>query len=329
MEEKYSVTLSDGKSFKVAIGETILEASIKSGVHLQYSCKDGRCGVCKTKLNTGKAYDIVKSNFLSKKDKLESNILTCCSGIKSDIHIDAEDLNYLSDIKTKILPCKIDSIKPLSKNVILLVLRLPPNSSFKYLAGQYISLFGPSGEKRSYSISSYKIRNQNKIELIIKLYSKGLFSEFFLKVAKLNDLMRFEGPLGTFFLREVNAERLIFIATGTGIAPIKAMLEDIDEKGKLKRFKDVLVYYGVRDQKDVFFDYKKFTPDGVDFRFVYSNKNNEIRYVQDAVVADFSSLENTCVYACGSDVMIKSAFDKFSDYNLDQKLFFSDIFLKS
>ena len=329
MGDKYSVSLSDGKCFEVFSGETILEASIRSGIHLEYSCKDGRCGVCKAKLNSGETYEIIKSNFLTDEDKIKNNILTCCSGLKSDIKIDAEDLFYLSDITTKILPCRIDSISRLSNDVISLILRLPPNSNFNYLAGQHISLIGPSGEKRSYSVASYKMRKRDRIELIIKLYSKGLFSDYFVNDLKVNDLMRFEGPLGTFFLRDLDIDRIIFIATGTGIAPIKAMLEDIDENGRLKKYKEVLVYYGVRNQKDVFFDYKKFTPDGIDFRFVYSTKNDEIKYVQDAVVADFSSLEKTCIYACGSDVMIKSAFDKFSDYNLDHKLFFSDIFLKS
>ena len=329
MYGKYSVTLSDGKRFEVNSGETILEAAIKSGIHLEYSCKDGRCGVCMTKLVSGKTYELLKKNFLSKKDKQENKILTCCSGLESDILIDAEDLFYLSDIVTKVLPCKIDSINRLSKDVISVVLRLPPGSDFDYLAGQYISLFGPSGEKRSYSIASYNLKDKGKIELYIKLYEKGLFSEFFSNVAKVNDLMRLEGPLGTFFLRDHDVDNLIFLATGTGIAPIKGILESMKKNNLTKKFSQILVYYGTRYKEDIFFNYKDFVPSGVEFKLILSKLGKDIKYVQDAVLADFKSLENTCIYACGSSNMIQSAHDKFLEYNLDSKLFFSDSFLES
>jgi len=329
MHSKYSVTLSDGKRFEVASGETILEAAKKRGIHLEYSCNDGRCGVCMTKLVSGKTYELLKKNFLSKKDKQENKILTCCSGLESDILIDAEDLFYLSDIVTKVLPCKIDSINRLSKDVISVVLRLPPGSDFDYLAGQYISLFGPSGEKRSYSIASYNLKDKGKIELYIKLYEKGLFSEFFSNVAKVNDLMRLEGPLGTFFLRDHDVDNLIFLATGTGIAPIKGILESMKKNNLTKKFSQILVYYGTRYKEDIFFNYKDFVPSGVEFKLILSKLGKDIKYVQDAVLADFKSLENTCIYACGSSNMIQSAHDKFLEYNLDSKLFFSDSFLES
>jgi len=329
MHGKYSVTLSDGKRFEVTSGETILEAAIKSGIHLEYSCKDGRCGVCMTKVKSGKTYEILKNNFLSEKDKHENKILTCCSGLKSDIQIDAEDLFYLSDIVTKVLPCKIDSINRLSKDVISVVLRLPPGSDFDYLAGQYISLFGPLGERRSYSIASYSLKNKGKIELFIRLYEKGLFSEFFANVAKVNDLMRLEGPLGTFFLRDHDVDNLIFLATGTGIAPIKAIMESIKENNLSGEFKQISVYYGTRYEEDIFFNYKDFVPSGVEFKLILSKLGKDIKYVQDAVLADFESLEKTSIYACGSNNMINSAYDKFLKYKLDPKLFFSDSFLES
>jgi len=329
MYGKYSVTLSDGKRFEVNSGETILEAAIKSGIHLEYSCKDGRCGVCMTKVESGKTYELLKNNFLSEKDKHENKILTCCSGLKSDIQIDAEDLFYLSDIVTKVLPCKIDSINRLSKDVISVILRLPPGSDFDYLAGQYISLFGPSGERRSYSIASYNLKDIGKIELYLKLYEDGLFSKFFANVAKVNDLMRLEGPLGTFFLRDFVVNRLIFIATGTGIAPIKAILESMEKNNVTKKFKQILIYYGTRYEEDIFFNYKDFVPSGVEFKLILSKLGKDIKYVQDAVLADFESLENTSIYACGSNNMINSAYDKFLKHNLDPKLFFSYSFLES
>jgi len=235
----------------------------------------------------------------------------------------------LSNIDTKILPCKIDSINLLTRDVISVVLRLPPNSNFNYLPGQYISLYGPSGEKRSYSISSYNLRKVGKIELYIKLYEKGLFSEFFANIAKVNDLMRLEGPLGTFFLRDKDVSRLIFVATGTGIAPIKAIIEGMKDGNSSMRYKEIYIYYGARFKEDVFFDYKEFAPDNICFNIVFSRNDNNSMYVQDAVLKDFSSLEDTCVYACGSDKMIRSAYDQFINNKLDPKLFFSDIFLKS
>jgi len=329
MDGNYLVTLSDGKNFEVFSGETILEASLKNGIHTEYSCMDGRCGVCKTKLISGETYEIRKSNLLSEEDKHENKILTCCSGLKSDIRIDAEDLFYLSEIDTKVLPCKIDSINRLSKDVISVVLRLPPGSNFNYLGGQYISLFGPLGERRSYSIASHNLKKKGKFELFIKLRKNGLFSEFFANIAKVDDLMRFEGPLGTFIIRDFSVDRLIFLATGTGIAPIKSILESIVEKNLTRKYKQISVYYGAKYKEDLFFDYRDFVPSEVEFKLILSRLGKKIKYVQDAVLADFESLENTCIYACGSNEMINSAYVKFLEHNLDPKLFFSDSFLKS
>ena len=331
MREIYTVKLLDGKSFKVNKSETILDASLKNNIHLAYSCKDGRCGVCKTRVIKGETNEIIESSILNKEERKRGFILTCVTAASSDIEISAEDLFYLSEIETRLLPCKIDKINKLNKEIMSVILRFPPNSNFKYLPGQYITLTDPSGNKRSYSISSYKDRHNNKIELIIKVYQDGILSNYFLNIAKKDDLMRLEGPLGTFFLRDArpNVDVLIFIATGSGIAPVKAMLEKIEEEKLMDRYKEVYVYYGTRYRKDMFFNCNDFLPDGVVFRTVFSREGGDFRYVQDAVLDDFKSFHRVSVYACGSQDMIKSSSEQFFNKGLDPKLFFSDAFLVS
>ena len=115
----------------------------------------------------------------------------------------------------------------LDPTVIKILLRLPPNAEFKFLPGQFIDIIGPKNVRRSYSIASTLEEHPGKLELLIRDYPNGLLSKYWFREAKVNDLLRFEGPLGTFYLRETNNPNLIFLATGTGIAPIKSIIKEL------------------------------------------------------------------------------------------------------
>jgi CDP-4-dehydro-6-deoxyglucose reductase len=157
-------------------------------------------------------------------------------------------------------------------------------------------------------------------------------SAYFFKEAKINDLLRLEGPIGTFFLRDSSFKNIVFLATGTGIAPIKSILEGLDKSHEQYQNKNFWVIVGARYQDDLFWEpnlknlHIKYIP-------VLSRQVNDWNgakgYVQDIVLKQQIDLENTQVYACGSNEMIKSAKELFLKNNLKENNFFSDAFVQT
>ena len=326
------VVLADGTSFPIAENQTILAAAQQAGVHLDFSCRDGRCGVCKVKVLAGSAVELKFPESLDDQQRKESQILTCCHGAESDLSIEAENLVQLEGIESKILPCRIDSLEHLSGDVIKVVLRLPPNANLSYLPGQYVDVIGPSAVRRSYSLASAPRAGKAKLELLVRHYPGGVMSRYWFEEAKVNDLLRFEGPLGSFFLRDNDAKQLAFLATGTGIAPVLAMVEELLESGQEKRFEKVVCYFGCRNNDELFFDAKELFKGVVEFVSVFSREapaGARKGYVQQALAQDFKSLDGLSVYACGSPEMIHDARSLLVGNGLQENRFYSDAFLAS
>lgn len=317
------VELSNGVVFENLENKTILASALEQEVILEHSCKTGKCGVCRAKVLSGEA--IVSQNIeesLSEIDKEEGYILTCCRSAKDNVSLDIEDIGFLKGIETQVLPCRIDNMEQLSTDVLQIALRLPPTANFKYLAGQYIDLLA-KGIRRSYSISNAPDSLEGKIVLEIRQVVGGQMSSYLFNHAKKNDLLRIEGPLGTFCLRE-SVKKPLFIATGTGIAPIKAMVETLPEGQK------ATIYWGMRGQEDI---YWKDVPENVDLIPVLSQADNSWSgrrgYVQNAVVEENIDLSQYVVYACGSIKMISEAKDLFINHGLLDQCFYSDAFVPS
>ncbi|MFL1490563.1 FAD-binding oxidoreductase [Pseudomonas antarctica] len=326
-----SVKISNGKSFSSAAGDSMLDSARAEGLTLEYSCRTGRCGVCKAKVLSGETEAFRDELSLSAEESQCGYILTCCRYALTDVELDVEDIGALGDIKTRTLPCRIDSIGVLASNVVEVVLRLPPNSKFTYLPGQYLDVIGPEGVRRSYSIANAH-REDEKLELHIREVELGVMSAYWFGVAKGNDLLRLEGPLGTFSLREKDARSIVFLATGTGIAPVKAMLEQIMTAPEIVKGKQIYVYWGGRTENDIYWqpDLKRlnavFTPV---LSRAGSSWGGRTGYVQAAVMEDFIDLTQVVVYACGSETMIFSARETLQKAGLPDRNFYADAFVRS
>lgn len=315
------VELSTGKRFEVLPDQSILASALAQGLVLEHSCKTGRCGVCKTKVITGKTTVLQNEESLSEQEQQDGLILTCCRTATTNVSLDIEDLGFLAGVETKTLPCRIDALAKLSNDVIQVTLRLPPNQPLRFLSGQYIDLIA-NGIRRSYSIANAP-RDDNKLVLEVRQVEKGQMSDYLFHPAKVNDLLRIEGPLGTFCLRE-SMKTPLFIATGTGIAPIKAMIESLPSN------QPITVYWGGRVAEDI---YWKDTPDNVNLIPVLSRADDgwmgKCGYVQQAVISDHIDLSTVVVYACGSESMIRDAKALFIQEGLSEKDFYSDAFVSS
>jgi CDP-4-dehydro-6-deoxyglucose reductase len=220
----------------------------------------------------------------------------------------------------------------LTDEVIKLVLRIPPNSNFNFNSGQYVNIFKAS-VKRSYSIAN-NFNNGNQLHFFIKYYDKGLMSEYFFNKAKLNDLLRIEGPIGTFFLRNTPIKNIIFLSTGTGIAPVKAILESLISSETKYLNKKFWIIHGARYKKDLFWNPSiKNTNLDIEYVPVLSRENENWKgakgYVQHIVLNKQIDLSDSQVYACGSNEMIESAKNLLCCSGLEEINFFSDAFIQT
>nr|WP_306109379.1 FAD-binding oxidoreductase [Pseudomonas sp. ALS1279] len=323
------VKLSNSKMFSCGSGQTLLEAARTQGILLEHGCRTGRCGICKAKVVTGITSVLIDEGSLSQDERDREIILTCCRAAVTDVELDIEDLSELAGLVVKTLPCRIDGLQMLSEDVVEVTLRLPPNAQFQYLPGQYVDVIKGS-VRRSYSIANAP-RGDGKITIEIRRVANGEMSRYWFEEAKENDLLRLEGALGTFFLRQENVRHLIFLATGTGIAPIKAILQQLVSNEGIDLYENIHLYWGGRYESDMYW-----VPEfpGLNLNYVQvlsrSVSSASIRgYVQDAVIESAIDLEAAVVYACGSEKMIESAREKLTASGLNPKRFHSDAFVSS
>jgi len=326
----YQITLKNGIKFQCDSSTTIFEAAKNSGIILEHSCLKARCRSCAVQIETGKTKDKLDYLVLSNEEKAENWILSCNAVPISDLILDTEDLTGIQIFQKKIIPAKINSIEKINNSVIEVGLRLPPNSNFAYNSGQYVNI--SKGQIiRSYSIANAYNEN-GLITFLIKKYENGLMSNYWFDEAQVNDLLRIEGPLGSFFLRETNVENIIFLATGTGIAPIKAILEYISRSKKQFLNKNLWLFVGARFDEDLFWSPNQLK-DKLNINYIpvlskgSMDWNGERGYVQDVVTKLNISLADSDVYACGSSSMIESAKIILIENGLNKNHFFSDAFV--
>ncbi len=328
--------LPSGHTFTVEDHETILEAGLRQGLGLPYGCRDGACGACRGKVVEGDVdHGSYQSGALSEQDKVQGYALFCCARPKGDIAIEVREVTGMGDIPVKTLPCRVEKIDKIH-DVAILKLKLPVSERLQFRAGQYIDILMKDGKKRSFSIANAP-HEEGFIELHIRHQPGGSFSEYVFTTMKEREIMRFKGPQGTFFLREDSDKPIIFVASGTGFAPIKGIVEHARQIG-LNR--EMVLYWGARTKADLYMaghasEWQAGMPN---FTFipVLSDALPEdawqgrTGYVHEAVLADFDSLAGYQVYACGAPVMVEAAHRSFiAERGLPEDEFYSDAFFLS
>ena len=325
------VHLSSGKNFEATNDISLLEAATKSGVSLPYSCKTGRCSSCKCRVLRGETKALVAELGLTEMEKAEGWILSCARTAATDLVLEVEDLGDVLLPEARTLACRISSLDKLAPDVIKVILRLPPNTIFNFIPGQYIDVIGPGGIRRSYSLANAP-KAGNSLELHIREVENGAMSQYWFNQSAVNDLLRLYGPQGTFFLRNIAKRDLIFLATGTGFAPVKAMLEALPSLAADQQPASITVMWGARHEHDLYFDVaglpgiQKYIPV---LSRAEATWKGERGYIQDALLRHIFDLRNGAVYACGSDAMIHSAKSTLTAAGLPSQHFYSDAFVCS
>ena len=335
----YQVTLkTSGKQFTVTQDETLLEAALRQGINLPYGCKNGACGSCKGKVLEGKvSHGEHSESALSKADETSGGILFCCSHPQSDLLIEAREVQGAGDIAIRKVPCRVNTISKPSSDVAILKLQLPAAERFQFLAGQYIEFLLKDGQRRAYSIANSPDQ-EGPLELHIRHLPGGVFTDFVFGVSnpalKEKDILRFEGPLGSFFLREDSKKPIIFLAAGTGFAPIKSIIEQMQAK-KIDR--SIYLYWGGRRPSDLYLSdlCKTWEKEIPNFQYIPVISDGlpedawqgRTGFVHKAVIEDHPNLKDFQVYACGAPVMVNAARTDFSaKCQLPEEEFFADSF---
>lgn len=325
------IHLTNGREFAAENGVSLLDASSSAGIALPYSCRTGRCSTCKALVQRGQTRKLTDETGLSPEEIEAGWILTCVRTAETDVALDIEDLGAVQLPLPRTLPCRIAELDWLAPDVLRVKLRLPPTSNFSFIPGQYIDVIGINGTRRSYSLANASFSDK-LLELHIRAVSGGTMSDYWFNHAKLNDLLRLNGPLGTFFLRECAKTDIFFLATGTGIAPVKAMLESLMHVPENQQPQSITVLWGGRKPEDLYIDIAAI-PGKHRYIPVVSRLNEGWTgargYVQDILLSTTSNLNKAAVYACGSDSMIRDAKKLLSNAGLPTVRFYSDAFVSS
>lgn len=315
-------------SFRIDKDETILEAALEHGYTLPYSCRNGACGVCKGKILQGSVdYGKAQAFALSEEEKAAGLALFCCAKPLSDLVVESHEVTTEQEITVKTLPCRVEKMVKLTSEVMALYLKLPTNERLQFLSGQYIDILQKEGKPRSFSLANAPHADE-LLELHVRNIVGGEFTNHVFNGMKERDILRIKGPLGNFFLHEDSPKPIIFIASGTGFAPVKAIIEHALHIG-FKR--EMHFYWGVRKQADFYMldKVKEWEAQGIKFTPVVSDEqwNGRTGFVHQAVLDDFKDLSGYVAYACGAPVVVETAHREFTTQRgLPNDAFYSDVF---
>ncbi len=316
----FQVTVKpSGRQFTCEADETILNAAIRAGVGLPYGCKNGACGTCKGMVLSGTVtHGTHQEKALPAADEAAGFSLFCCARAHSDVVIEAREVLGIGEFPIKKLPSRIAKLEKVADDVMTIALQLPASERLQYRAGQYIEFILKDGKRRSYSLANAPHLDEH-ITLHVRHMPGGLFTDHVFNTMKEREILRFEGPLGTFFLREDSSRPMVLLASGTGFAPIKAIVEQALHDD-LKR--PMTLYWGGRRPKDLYMhalceEWARTIPD---FRYVpvisdplpEDQWQGRTGFVHRAVMEDMSDLSDHQVYACGAPVMVDAAKADFT-----------------
>lgn len=331
------VVQPSGRSFTVEGDETLLSAGIRQGLNMPYGCKDGACGSCKCKKISGEVQlGTYQTKALSDNERAQGLVLTCCATALSDVVLESKQVTSADAFPMKKMPVRIASLEKVSSDVMRIFLQLPATELMQYHAGQYVEFLLRDGSRRAYSMANAPhtlAADAPKVELHIRHMPGGKFTDHVFGAMKEKDIQRVEGPQGSFYLREESDKPIVLLASGTGFAPIKALIEHMQHKGITRLTR---LYWGGRRPADLYMHdwvlaqlplmpHLQYIP-VVSDALPEDAWSGRTGFVHAAVLQDTSSLATYQVYACGAPIVVDSAKRDYVASGLPEDDFFADSF---
>ena len=317
--------------FETQADETILEAALRQGYNLPNACQSGMCGTCIAQVVSGEvALGDYDDCALTDEDAAAGMVLLCACQPKGDVVLDLPAYEGAKAIAPRTMPARVAHVD-IRGNMALLRLALPKSPPFKFYAGQYADILY-KGTVRSYSLANAPSDN-GVMEFHVRLREGGVFSPaLFSGSLKVGDVLRVRAPLGAFTLHDNSHKPLIFIATGTGFAPIKSLLHHLRDTDPSR---SVHIYHGAQTADGLYDEAAlrellyllpnaRYTP-------VLSRADDAWQgargYITEHVLHDYADLSGYEVYACGSIDMIRASKQAFTaQRGLPETAFYSDAF---
>ncbi|MGH6640049.1 MAG: CDP-6-deoxy-delta-3,4-glucoseen reductase, partial [Polaromonas sp.] len=314
----FNVTVQpSGRAFIANADEALLAAAIRQGIGLPYGCKDGACGTCKCKKLEGTVtHRVHQLKALSPEEEANGFILTCSAVAHTDVVIESRQVTDESAFPVKKMPVRVNSMVRASHDVMVVRLQLPASDVFKYHAGQYVEFLLRDGARRAYSMGNapHTQADNPGVELHIRHMPGGKFTDHVFGPMKEKEILRIEGPYGSFFLREDSDKPIVLLASGTGFAPIKALIEHMQYRNITR---PTVLYWGGRRPADLYMNdwalSKVAEMPNLSYVPVISDALPEDHwtgrtgFVHKAVLEDFPDLSAHQIYACGAPIVVESA----------------------
>jgi CDP-4-dehydro-6-deoxyglucose reductase len=330
----YQITIKpSGHIFSAEAYETLLEAAMEAGLNLPYGCRNGTCGTCKGKVVEGLVdYGEHVANLLTDKEKQAGLTLFCCARPLTDLVIETREVSANNTVKPRIMPARVQRLQQLSHDVMALFIKLPSNERMQFMAGQYVEFILKDGKRRAFSFANAPHEDE-LLEMHLRLIPGGQFTHYVFSEMHEKAILRLEGPFGSFYLREDSARPIIFVAGGTGFAPIKGIIEHLLHH---KSQRKMLLYWGALTKQDLYMQDlpQKWQAENPDFSFIpvlseplsTDNWQGRTGLVHQAVLADYKDLSGYQAYVCGAPAMVDIAHQAFVEQGLNADEFFSDAF---
>ena len=333
----FQITIQpSARVFTASADESLLAAAMRAGIGLPYGCKDGACGSCKCKKISGTvSHGPHQTKALNADDEENGFVLTCCGVAHSDVVLESRQVTEEGAFPIKKMPSRVSLMEKKSDDVMRVMLQLPANDKFAYHAGQYVEFLLRDGVRRSYSMANapHTQAEAPGLELHIRHMPGGKFTDQVFGTLKEKDILRIEGPYGSFFLREESKKPIVLLASGTGFAPIKAILERMQFKNITR---PATLYWGGRRPADLYMDdwVKAQLANMPHLRYVPVVSNalpqdgwtGRTGFVHQAVLQDLPDLSLYQVYACGAPIVVDSARADYARAGLPEEEFFADSF---
>jgi CDP-4-dehydro-6-deoxyglucose reductase len=334
----FTITVEpSGRTFTAEPTEAMLAAGIRQGIGLPYGCKDGACGSCKCRLLSGSVmHGPHQAKALSAEEEANGFVLTCCGVAHSDVVLESRQVTELGAYPIKKMPVRVNSLERASQDVMVLNLQLPASDAFQYRAGQYVEFLLRDGDRRSYSMANapHTQAAQPRMELHLRHMPGGKFTDHVFGAMKEKEILRIEGPFGSFYLREESDKPMVLLASGTGFAPIKAIVEHMQFKNITR---PATLYWGGRRPADLYqsawIEARLAEMPNLTYVPVVSDAlaedawSGRTGFVHKAVLQDFPDLSGHQVYACGAPIVVESARAEYTALaGLPTEEFFADSF---
>jgi CDP-4-dehydro-6-deoxyglucose reductase, E3 len=322
-----------GERFEVLDRESVLAAGLRAGLHLPHSCRGGSCGACEAKILAGEVhYPNGLPPGITAAEADSGRALLCQARAQTDLVLEARALAVPEEVRIRRLPCRVESRELLCHDVMRLVVKLPTLEPFVFLAGQYVDFLLEDGKRRSFSMANPPHESE-RLELHVRRVAGGNFTSQVFEQLGERTLLRIEGPLGGFWLREDSDRPIVMVAGGTGYAPIKAMLRHLAHQGESRQ---VHFFWGVQRPRDLYegkqvarwaeeYEWLRFTPVMSELR-PGDEWHGRRGWVHEAVLAEYPSLAEVDVYAAGPPPMIAVIQELFPAHGLAKGRLYFDSF---